>query len=73
MLSKQPEKFLAGEFLSAMVQLLGSGNPQLQLRTLKVLRRAFGGSGTGVDWGKTRKAIDLLVSHEDRAVAQLAL
>lgn len=56
-----------------MVQLLGSGNPQLQLRTLKVLRRAFGGSSTGVDWSKTRKALDQLVSHEDRAVAQLAL
>ena len=55
-----------------MVQLLGSGIPQLQLRTLKVLRRACG-SSSGVDWSKTRKALDLLVSHEDRAVAQLAL
>ena len=73
LLSKQPEKFLAGEYLTAMVQLLGSGLPQLQLRTLKVLRRAFGGSGATVDWGKTRKALEMLVTHEDRAVAQLAL
>jgi hypothetical protein len=56
-----------------MVQLLGSGIAQLQLRTLKVMRRAFGGGCTGVDWGKTRKALESLLIHEDRAVAQLAL
>lgn len=56
-----------------MVQLLGSGIAQLQLRTLKVMRRAFGGGSTGVDWGKTRKALESLLIHEDRAVAQLAL
>ena len=56
-----------------MIQLLGCGQAPLQLRTLKVLRRAFGGSSALIDWSKTRKVLDTLTTHEDKSVAQLAL